>query len=535
MYLIIRRRSLAPGPVRRHYGPPAPRDVGSGPLRSHSLPTVSRPGSSPTTCRSSAARRAGRPLGAIRQRLGWLDAPRRHGSRASPDLAAFAARAAGTSMIRRSTCWAWAAAACAPRSCATCGAAQPHGADAHGARHDRRAHDSAGRPTTLDRRAARCFVVASKSGGDDRSRRRSSATSGLGRRRASGDDAGRHFVAITDPGTSLVALARERGYRHTFINPPDIGGRYSALSLFGLVPAALLGVDIARAARVRPRRMATRAARMATAIPASRSARSWPTHASAGRDKLTLLLAAGAGSRSARGSNSWSPRAPARTAAASCRSSASRIGSRQRVRRRSRVRRGAHADARGRSTQRGARLRSGAAIRCFAIETAADGAGRGVLPLGVRDGGRRRRARRQSVRRAERAGREDADAGAARCPSARRGAFRLDPPFDARRRATRAASSPAATARRHAGPAYVAILDYLPADPRRADVIVDACAPRSASGTQPGHDLRRRPALSALDRSVPQGRARTPGCSCCSPPSTTRRRRCRAPTTRSAR
>jgi glucose-6-phosphate isomerase len=56
--------------------------------------------------------------------------------------------------------------------------------------------------------------------------------------------AGQHFVAITDPGTALRSLAATRGYRRTFINPPDIGGRYSALSLFGLVPAALLGLDV---------------------------------------------------------------------------------------------------------------------------------------------------------------------------------------------------------------------------------------------------------------------------------------------------
>ena len=55
---------------------------------------------------------------------------------------------------------------------------------------------------------------------------------------------GRHFVAITDPGTPFVSLAEKQGYRHAFINPPDIGGRYSALSLFGLVPAAVLGIDL---------------------------------------------------------------------------------------------------------------------------------------------------------------------------------------------------------------------------------------------------------------------------------------------------
>src|SRR5919198_3145273 len=55
---------------------------------------------------------------------------------------------------------------------------------------------------------------------------------------------GSRFVAITDPGSSLEALARDRGFRRTFLNDPDIGGRYSALSYFGLVPAALMGVDV---------------------------------------------------------------------------------------------------------------------------------------------------------------------------------------------------------------------------------------------------------------------------------------------------
>ena len=56
---------------------------------------------------------------------------------------------------------------------------------------------------------------------------------------------GDSFVAITDPGTALEALATEREFRHVFTNPADIGGRFSALSCFGLVPAAFIGVDIA--------------------------------------------------------------------------------------------------------------------------------------------------------------------------------------------------------------------------------------------------------------------------------------------------
>jgi transaldolase/glucose-6-phosphate isomerase len=54
------------------------------------------------------------------------------------------------------------------------------------------------------------------------------------------------FVAITDPGTPLEALAKERGFRRIFQGEPKVGGRFSALSVFGLVPTALLGVDIDR-------------------------------------------------------------------------------------------------------------------------------------------------------------------------------------------------------------------------------------------------------------------------------------------------
>ena len=55
---------------------------------------------------------------------------------------------------------------------------------------------------------------------------------------------GASFAAITDPGSGLEQLARERGFRHVFSGDPDIGGRYSALSPFGIVPAALMGVDV---------------------------------------------------------------------------------------------------------------------------------------------------------------------------------------------------------------------------------------------------------------------------------------------------
>ena len=60
------------------------------------------------------------------------------------------------------------------------------------------------------------------------------------------ENAGAHFVAITDPGSSLVDLAQKYEFRDVFLNNPNIGGRYSALSYFGLLPAALIGVDLTR-------------------------------------------------------------------------------------------------------------------------------------------------------------------------------------------------------------------------------------------------------------------------------------------------
>jgi transaldolase / glucose-6-phosphate isomerase len=60
------------------------------------------------------------------------------------------------------------------------------------------------------------------------------------------DKAGRHFIAITDPGSSLEKTAKEQNFRKVFFGTPSIGGRYSVLSPFGLVPAAVAGVDIAQ-------------------------------------------------------------------------------------------------------------------------------------------------------------------------------------------------------------------------------------------------------------------------------------------------
>ena len=89
------------------------------------------------------------------------------------------------------------------------------------------------------------------------------------------------YAAITDPGTPLAALARERGFNRVFENPADIGGRYSVLSYFGLVPAALLGYDIA--ALCDSALGGDRVAAVERGIAMGEAAR-------AGRDKITVVV-----------------------------------------------------------------------------------------------------------------------------------------------------------------------------------------------------------------------------------------------------
>ena len=97
------------------------------------------------------------------------------------------------------------------------------------------------------------------------------------------------YAVITDPGSSLAALAAERGFAATFENPPDIGGRYSALSLFGLVPTLLAGADAA-ALLGTAAEMSDRLRAAAAGNPAARLAATLAAGVREGRDKLTLVL-----------------------------------------------------------------------------------------------------------------------------------------------------------------------------------------------------------------------------------------------------
>lgn len=98
-----------------------------------------------------------------------------------------------------------------------------------------------------------------------------------------------HFVAITDPDTGLFVQARTLGYREIFVNPPDIGGRYSALSLFGLVPAALCGIDVSGLLQS-ARAMADACRTDDASNPGLALGTFMGGHAANGRDKLTLLV-----------------------------------------------------------------------------------------------------------------------------------------------------------------------------------------------------------------------------------------------------
>ena len=274
--------------------------------------------------------------------------------------------------------------------------------------------------------------------------------------------AGPHFVAITDPGTALETLAIDRRYRDTFINPPDIGGRYSALSLFGLVPAALLGLDIAALGRS-AERMAVECQSDAETNPGLVLGSFMAQHAVEGRDKLTLLLS-GDSRRLARGSNNSWPRAPARTAEACCRSSASRPA-------RSKNTEPTARSCRFRRRQTALPVRScanwnvpGHPVLCIATSpmelgaeffrwefaTAVAGAALAMNPFDE-----------PNVREAKLRTQAQLDAKTAN------GLFRLDPPFERgegySRREFRPAWQPASPRRR-----YLAMLDYLPADERRA-------------------------------------------------------------------
>jgi glucose-6-phosphate isomerase/transaldolase/glucose-6-phosphate isomerase len=222
----------------------------------------------------------------ISDRLGWLDAPRTAGE-SYLALEAFAASVRDVGLTR-AVVLGMGGSSLAPEVFARTFPTGPGGLEleildttepgtvaAAGARFDPR--------TTL-------FVVSSKSGTTaevmallayfyDRAR----TALGIGH-------AGSRFVAVTDPGTPLEGLARELHFRRVWPGPPDVGGRFSALTSFGLLPAALKGIDLGRLL------LSARAAADACRRPAAREnpgallGAFLGTAALGGIDKLTILL-----------------------------------------------------------------------------------------------------------------------------------------------------------------------------------------------------------------------------------------------------
>ncbi len=148
----------------------------------------------------------------------------------------------------------------------------------------------------------------------------------LAAERLGAGEAGSHFIAITDPGSALAEIAAAHRFRHCFLNDPEIGGRYSALSFFGLVPAALIGMDVegflGRAAAAAEGEFATADA-VGEESGAFLGALLGET-GDAGPGQAHLLFSRRRSPPSATGSSNSSPRARGRRGRGSCRSWASR-------------------------------------------------------------------------------------------------------------------------------------------------------------------------------------------------------------------
>ena len=221
---------------------------------------------------------------AIRQRLGWLEAPQWLHERI-PELTTFAAdiRAAG---FTRVLLLGMGGSSLAPEVVQRVGVAGPGAPTLEVLDStDPASIQSAEAGARLDHTF---FLVASKSGGTietlSQYRYFRSRVEALGLPKP-----GSRFAAITDAGSALERLATEEGFRRIFRNPPDVGGRFSALTYFGAVPAALLGLDLEA---ITSRGLVARDASLAESSaknPALRLAAILGAAARSGRNKLTLL------------------------------------------------------------------------------------------------------------------------------------------------------------------------------------------------------------------------------------------------------
>ncbi len=223
--------------------------------------------------------------------LGWLDIVEQQRPRA-PELAAFAGEIRSAGFTDVLLLGMGGSSLCPDVLAKTYGASVPKGSPRLSIL-DSTVPAQVERVTASVDPAKTLFVVASKSGSTLEPK--VFLEHFLARAKAAlGASAGAHFVAITDPGSKLEQQARAEGFRRIFAGVPSIGGRYSALSDFGMVPAALMGLP--------PDRVLTEAAVMVDACRNSARAVDNPGvslglvlgHAAlAGRDKLTIVASPG--------------------------------------------------------------------------------------------------------------------------------------------------------------------------------------------------------------------------------------------------
>jgi glucose-6-phosphate isomerase len=222
----------------------------------------------------------------ISDRLGWLDSPAA-AAKILPDIQAFVASIRGLG-LRRAVVLGMGGSSLAPEVYASLFGLEPGALDLD-------ILDTT-EPETVAAAAARLapektlYLVSSKSGTTAEVAALLSFFYDRAGRALGAGHAGSRFVAITDPGTPLEALARELRFRRTFLGQPDVGGRFSALSVFGLLPAALAGVDLDRL--LVPGLATAEACRIEPAAenPGALLGAVLGTAALKGMDKLSLLL-----------------------------------------------------------------------------------------------------------------------------------------------------------------------------------------------------------------------------------------------------
>ncbi|OGU63355.1 MAG: glucose-6-phosphate isomerase [Stygiobacter sp.] len=133
------------------------------------------------------------------------------------------------------------------------------------------------------------YIVSTKSGGTVETFSFMKYFYNLTAAKVGKENVGKHFVAITDPGSGLESTAKQLNYRKIFLNDPNIGGRYSALSLFGIVPAALIGVDVAQVLRIAEAFANTSKVSSAVKNPSAQIGVLMGLLAKNGKDKVTFI------------------------------------------------------------------------------------------------------------------------------------------------------------------------------------------------------------------------------------------------------